>query len=91
MKEIKFEAHTSVQISMNDMEAMIIIATGNMIPAYIKRTGNQGGRRSDMPTYIQLVYFRHVEIQLVNGAFQFASVDLGMDQIPMLPCDCFPL
>ena len=27
-----------------------------------------------MPTYIQLVYFGHVKIQLVKGSFQFASV-----------------
>ena len=34
-------------------------------------------------TYIQVVYFGHVEIQLVNGAFQFASVDIAMDQMTM--------
>ena len=48
------------------------------------------GRQSDMPTYyIQVVYFGHVEIQLVNGAFQFASVDIAMDQMSMYLC--FPL
>ena len=38
----------------------------------------ESGRRSDMPTYIQRVYLGHVEMQLVNGAFQFqlASVDI---------------
>ena len=36
-----------------------------------------------MPTYIQVVYFGRVEIQLVNGAFQFASVDIAMDQMSM--------
>ena len=29
-----------------------------------------------MPTHIQLVYLGHVKIQLINGAFQFASVDI---------------
>ena len=28
-----------------------------------------------MPTYKPLVYLGHVEMQLVNGAFQFESVD----------------
>ena len=31
----------------------------------------ESGRRYDMPTCIQLVYLGHVEMQLVNGAFQF--------------------
>ena len=38
----------------------------------------------DMPTCIKLVCFRHVKIQLVNGVFQFASVDIGMEQMSML-------
>ena len=29
-----------------------------------------------MPTYIQLVHFGHVIMQLVNVALQFASVDI---------------
>ena len=49
----------------------------------------KSGRRSDMPTCIQIVYFGHVKIQLVNGAVQIASVDIGIDQMSMLLCDCF--
>ena len=29
-----------------------------------------------MPTYIQLMYLGHLKMQLVNEAFQFASVDI---------------
>ena len=41
-----------------------------------------------MPKYIQLVYFGHIMMQLINGAFQFASVDIRMGQISMF-YDCF--
>ena len=33
-------------------------------------------RRSNMPTYIQLLHRGHVEMQLVDGAFQFPSVNI---------------
>ena len=49
-----------------------------------QRIENQAGygnfkwkRRSDVPIqHVQLVYLGHVKIQLVNEAFQFASVDI---------------
>ena len=31
-----------------------------------------------MPTYIQLVYLRHVKMQLVNGEFQVVDVVLRL-------------
>ena len=42
-----------------------------------------------MPKYIQLVNFGHNKMQLINGAFQFASVDIRMGQMSMF-YDCFP-
>ena len=44
----------------------------------------ESGRRSDMPTYIQLVYLGHVKMQLVNGAFQFQLASVALD-IPNRP------
>ena len=35
-----------------------------------------------MPTYIQLLYLGHVEIQVVNGAFQF---QLALVDVPNRP------
>ena len=42
----------------------------------------ESGRRSAMPTYIQLLYLGHVEIQVVNGAFQF---QLALVDVPNRP------
>ena len=71
------------------------MATGNMnrhnMSAYWKLSGvwQMSGRQSNMPKYIQLVNFGHNKMQLINGAFQFASVDIRMGQMSMF-YDCFP-
>ena len=57
------------------------MATGNLMPAYV----NVLEIKMDMAdgSYIQLVQFGHVKIQLVNGTLQFASVDIRIDQMSM--------
>ena len=59
---------------------LTIIATGYMIPAYfnvleIKQDMATQNERQAICQHLQLLCLKQVKMQMVNGAFQFASID----------------